>query len=78
MPRPPLPPSGQTADETHEAGSVVTAEDAALAFLQLQLRIADLERENRFLRDSMPASAIAAPCSQAVADPPTSRPQPLN
>ncbi len=51
-------PANQTARSANE---LVSAEDAAFALIQLQRRIAELERENVFLRDCIPAFIAAAP-----------------
>lgn len=72
-----MPPSPTTSvsrirQHRHEAGSYVAAEDAALALLELQLRVVDLERENRFLRGCIHAST-AAPHALAVTAFTTSR-----
>lgn len=64
------PPSGASLVEAHEAAPAITVEDAALALLQLQLRVADLERENRSLRRS-----VADPFGAALSAPPETRPQ---
>ncbi|MGD2132010.1 MAG: hypothetical protein PVI23_04405 [Maricaulaceae bacterium] len=41
--------------------TLIPAEDAAMALLQLQRRIVELERENAFLRGCIPAAAAVAP-----------------
>lgn len=40
---------------------LIAAEDAAFALLQLQNRIGELERENSFLRNCLPAAIVTAP-----------------
>jgi hypothetical protein len=44
-----------------EVGTLLAAEDVALALFRLQERIDELKRENDFLRGRVPAADAAAP-----------------